>query len=154
MNPISIRDGHDDDREWAARLMASSDPWLTLGRGYADCLAACRYPLDDLLVAETNADRCGFVLVRPRGVAGSPYIVSIAVAPAFRSQGVGRVMIDDVVRRWTPRARYLFLCVSSFNARAQTMYLREGFVQVGDLPDLCVDGASEMLMCRRLAPGA
>jgi ribosomal protein S18 acetylase RimI-like enzyme len=149
---VTIRDARDDDREWAARVMAGSEPWLTLRRSYDACLASCRDLLDELHIAEMGTERCGFVLVRPRGIAGAPYIVSIAVAEGFRSRGVGREMIGFVANRWVPRAMHLFLCVSSFNHRARVMYEREGFVQVGELPDFCIDGASELLMCRRLMP--
>ena len=150
MDEITIREAGEGDREWAARLMAGSEPWVTLRRGYDACLASCRDLQDDLHIAETRGERCGFVLVRPRGIAGAPYIVSIAVAETFRSQGIGRVLISFVADRYAPRARHLFLCVSSFNHRAKAMYEREGFVQVGELPDFCIDGASEVLMCRDL----
>jgi len=150
MDEITIRDANDDDRVWAASLMAGSDPWKTLRRGFDDCLASCRDPQDELHIADAEGQRCGFVLVRPRGIAGAPYIVSIAAAEAFRSRGVGRALIAFVSNRFAHRARHLFLCVSSFNPRAKAMYEREGFVQVGDLPDFCIEGASEQLMCRRL----
>ena len=152
MDQITFRQGGGDDPEWAARVMAGSEPWLTLRRSYESCLASCRDRQDDLYIAEILGERCGLVLVRPQGIAGAPYIVSIAVAEAFRSRGVGRDMIAFVARRCWPHARHLFLCVSSFNTRAKAMYEREGFVQVGELPDFCMDGASELLMCLRLTP--
>jgi len=152
MTAISMREANGSDREWAARLMAGSDPWITLRRGYELCLASCRNPADDLLVAERAGERCGFVLVRPRGLAGAPYIVSIAVDAAQRSTGVGRAMVSFVAERFADRARHLYLCVSSFNPRALAMYEREGFIKVGELPDFIIDGASEYLMCRRLVP--
>ena len=152
MDQIAIRDRREGDREWAARVMAESEPWLTLRRSYDACLASCRHPHDELHVAEIHGERCGFVLVRPQGIAGAPYIVSIAVAAAVRSHGVGRDMIAFVAKRFAPRARHLFLCVSSFNTRAKAMYEREGFVEVGELPDFIIEGASERLMCRRLTP--
>ena len=151
MTAVKMREANESDREWAARLMAANDPWMTLRRGYDACLASCRNPIDDLHVAERDAERCGFVLVRARGLAGAPYIVSIAVDAAHRSTGVGHAMVSFVAERFADRARHLFLCVSSFNPRAREMYEREGFIKVGDLPDFIIDGASEYLMCRRLA---
>ncbi|MCX6544537.1 MAG: N-acetyltransferase [Acidobacteria bacterium] len=152
MDNMAIRSARDGDREWAASLMAASEPWLTLRRPYDACLASCWHPLDELHIAEIDGGRCGFVLVRPQGIAGAPYVVSIAVADAFRSRGVGRAMIAFVAKRFATRARHLFLCVSSFNLRAKALYEREGFVQVGELPDFIIEGASERLMCRRLTP--
>jgi ribosomal protein S18 acetylase RimI-like enzyme len=147
---VSMHEARLGDHEWAAGVMAGSDPWMTLGRSYDACLAACRDLQDELFIAETGGERCGLVLVRPRGIAGAPYIVSIAAAASFRSRGVGHAMIASVAERVARHARHLFLCVSSFNPRAKAMYEREGFVQVGELPDFCIDGASELLMCLRL----
>jgi [ribosomal protein S18]-alanine N-acetyltransferase len=154
MAPVTIRTAAGDDAGWAAGVMASSDPWLTLGRGYDACLAACTSAMDVLEIAETGGERCGLVLVRPAGVAGAPYIVSIAVAPAFRSRGVGAALLDHVERAYTGRAHHLFLCVSSFNPRARSFYERHGFEEVGTLRAFLIEGADEILMYKRLAPAA
>ena len=151
MTDVIMREAGESDRTWAARLMANNDPWITLRRGFEACLASCTNPADDLHIAERDGQPCGFVLVRPRGLAGAPYIVSIAVDAAHRSTGVGHAMVSFVAERFSERARHLYLCVSSFNPRARAMYEREGFTKVGELPDFIVDGASEILMCRRLA---
>ena len=47
-------------------------------------------------------------------------------------------------------ARHLFLCVSSFNHRAYAFYERQGYSPVGVLEDYVVEGASEILMHKRL----
>jgi ribosomal protein S18 acetylase RimI-like enzyme len=51
-----------------------------------------------------------------------------------------------------PGAKHMFLCVSSFNGRARRFYERRGYSQVGEFPDYIVEGASEILMHKRLAP--
>jgi ribosomal protein S18 acetylase RimI-like enzyme len=132
--------------------MAASDPWLTLGRGFDACLAACTSPLDVLEIAECGGERCGLVLVRPAGVAGAPYIVSIAVAPAFRSRGVGAALLEHVEASYRGRSRHLFLCVSSFNPRAQRFYERHGFEPIGTLRAFLIEEADEILLHKRLAP--
>jgi ribosomal protein S18 acetylase RimI-like enzyme len=154
MPAITICRATGDDARWAAGVMAASDPWVTLGRGFDACLAACTSALDVLEVARTGAERCGLVLVRPAGVAGAPYIVSIAVAPAFRSRGVGAALLDHVERTYAGRSRHLFLCVSSFNPRARRFYERHGFEAVGTLTAFLVDEADEILMHKRLTPPA
>lgn len=141
-----------DDREWAAGLMAASDPWLTLGRGIDQCRAACQRPEFVVFVARDGSKRCGFSLVNPHGLAGSPYLASIAVAPAWRSRGVGAVLLDHCERHAALTSRHFFLCVSSFNARARAFYLRQGYHQVGELDDYIIDGASELLMYKRVRP--
>jgi ribosomal protein S18 acetylase RimI-like enzyme len=154
MPAVVIRRGARDDARWAADLMASSDPWVILGRGFDACFAACTSSLDVLEVAETEGERCGFVLVRPAGVAGAPYIVSIAVAPAFRSLGIGAQLLEHVERAYRGRSRHLFLCVSSFNPHARRFYERHGFEAVGTLKAFLIEGADEILMHKRLASGA
>jgi ribosomal protein S18 acetylase RimI-like enzyme len=151
MPAVTIRRATGDDARWAAEVMASSDPWLTLGRGFDACLAACTSALDVLEIAERGGERCGLVLVRPAGVAGAPYIVSIAVAPGFRSHGVGSALLDHVEGAYRGRSRHLFLCVSSFNPRARRFYERHGFEAVGTLKAFLIEEADEILMHKRLA---
>jgi ribosomal protein S18 acetylase RimI-like enzyme len=152
MAGVVIRQAAGDDTRWAAALMAASDPWITLGRGLDACLAACTSTQDVLEIAESGGERCGLVLVRPAGVAGAPYIVSIAVAPEFRSHGVGAALLGHVERAYRGRSRHLFLCVSSFNPRARRFYERHGFEAVGTLRAFLIEGADEILMHKRLAP--
>jgi len=47
--------------------------------------------------------------------------------------------------------RFIFLCVSSFNLRAQALYRRLGYEQVGELPGYIVEGHSELLFWKKLA---
>ena len=129
--------------------MASSEPWLTLGRDFANCLAYCRAPQFVALIARRAGARCGFLLLHPTGVAGSPYIASIATIAAVRGQGVGSELLD-AAERWLPEARHMFLCVSSFNTRAQQFYERRGYVKVGEFPAYVIASASEILMHKRL----
>jgi len=146
---LEIAPAEEAELEWCARLMASSDPWITLGRAYGACLERVRRAGSEVLVARRGGHPQGFVLLEPRGVAGSPYIASIAVAPEVRSGGVGSALVARAEGRY-PEARHMFLCVSSFNGRARALYERLGYRAVGELPDYIVDGASEILMHKRL----
>jgi ribosomal protein S18 acetylase RimI-like enzyme len=83
-------------------------------------------------------------------VAGSPYLASIAVDPGARGRGVGSALLAFVEQRFRPAHRHLFLCVSSFNDRARRLYERQGFRVAGEFPDYVIDGASEILMHKRL----
>ena len=147
---LTIRNATDEDREWAARLMSRNDPWITLGRRLEQCQLACRRPDSIMFVAVDDGERCGFALLHERGVAGSPYLASIAVDEAWRGRGVGTDLLAWCEDHFRPRARHLFLCVSSFNPRARALYERLGYRQVGELPDYLIDGASEILMHKRL----
>ena len=150
MTGITVAPATDSEREWCARLMASTDPWITLGRGLEDCRERCLHAEYVLLVARSAGEPCGFVLLHPRGLAGSPYIASIAISEGSRGQGIGTILLD-CAEQYFPNARHMFLLVSSFNVRARPLYERRGYQVVGELKDYVIKGASEILMHKRLA---
>ena len=147
---LQIADATADERLWCGRLMASSEPWITLGRGEEDCRAAAVDPDYVTLVAKKGTLPLGFARLHPRGVAGAPYLASIAVVAEARGLGVGSALLDASEGRFRS-SRWIFLCVSSFNTRARSLYERHGYRAVGELPDFVVDGHSEILMVKRLA---
>ena len=150
MDELEIGEATAAEREWCARLMAASEPWITLGRGLDVLLPAALDPDYVVLVARRSGAPCGFIRIHPRGVAGSLYVASVAVAESERGRGVGRALLDATEAGW-PKARYVFLCVSDFNVRARALYERHGYRIVGELPDYVVDGHAELLMGKRLA---
>ncbi len=152
MKTVTIGPATDEEREWAARLMSSSEPWITLRRDLDKCRKACTDPACLLFVARVNDSPLGFILLHPKGVAGSPYVRSIAVAPEARSRGIGRELLRFAEETFRHEARHIFLCVSSFNPKAKDLYLRCGYEIVGELVDYVISGASETLMIKRLVP--
>ncbi|MBZ5554883.1 MAG: GNAT family N-acetyltransferase [Acidobacteriia bacterium] len=146
MNSVTIAPASESDREWCAQLMAGTDPWITLGRGLEECRTVCCHAEYLLFVARAGPERCGFVLLHPRGLASSPYIASIATAGEFRGKGIGSRLLAFAESFVQPRARHIFLCVSSFNTRARALYERQGYTVVGELKDYALQGASELIM--------
>jgi [ribosomal protein S18]-alanine N-acetyltransferase len=150
-----------DDYAWCARLMAGSEPWITLGRDLAECRAVLVRPGTELFVARGLVARdtaspdqprpSGFILVAPYGLAGSPYIASIAVAAEARGRGIGSELLRFAEQHFAGR-EHLFLLVSSFNLRAQQFYRRHGYEFVGELKDYIVKGHSERLLHKGLPP--
>lgn len=138
-----------EDSEWCARLMASTEPWITLGRDVAGCREALARPGTELFVARDKELPVGFILLAPYGMAGSPYIASIAVAAEARSRGVGSHLLRFAEERFAGRT-HLFLLVSSFNHRAQELYRRHGYKFIGELKDYVVPGHSELIFHKRL----
>jgi len=149
MNEITIRPAREEDRKWCAQLMASSEPWITLGRQLETCRKVFARPGYELFLACSNPEPLGFVLCHPFGAMSSPYIATIAVAPEARGQGVGHKLLQAVEEHYRGR-RHLFLCVSSFNPRARQLYENIGYRVIADLDAYIVDGASEILMHKRL----
>ena len=140
-----------DEAETCARMMAASEPWLTLGRGYNALLAAIQNPARELYLAKNQNEIAGLILLNFQG-AFTGYLQSICVAPAWRGRGVGRELMALAERKVFARTPNLFLCVSSFNTAAQKFYLHLGYTVVGELKDYLVAGYDEILMRKTLGP--
>lgn len=149
---IDVAAAAPDDYDWCAGVMASSEPWITLGRDRQACRAALSRPGAELFVArgQESGLPTGFILLAAYGLAGSPYIASVAVAAEARGRGVGSQLLQFAERRFHGR-EHLFLLVSSFNRQAQELYRRHGYEQVGELKDYCVAGHSELILHKALA---
>jgi ribosomal protein S18 acetylase RimI-like enzyme len=147
---VSISQAIDEERDWAARLMADTEPWVTLGRSIETTRALFRQPDIQLYIAHRRDARCGFLLVRPRGVASSPYVASLAVAADERGRGIGSQLLRFAEDLFREESKHLFICVSSFNTRAKALYERLGYAVVGEFKDYVIDGASEILLHKRL----
>ncbi len=81
-----------------------------------------------------RAEPCGFILARR--AAGEAEILTIAVARAYRRRGIGRALMDAVLRMLhAERVEALFLEVDEKNTAALALYGRLGFRQVGRRPD-------------------
>lgn len=148
--PIQIAAAAPDDYEWGARLMVSTEPWITFQRDLAGCRDTLRRPGTELFVARQKEIRLGFILVAPYGLAGSPYVACLAVAAEARGQGVGSQLLRFAEERFADRG-HMFLLVSSFNRRAQNLYRREGYEFVGELKDYLVAGQSELILHKRIS---
>ena len=138
------------DYEWCATLMSSTEPWITLRRDLEGCRKALARPGTELFIARGQERAIGFILIAPFGLAGSPYIASIAVAVEMRGQGIGSQLLHFAEERFAATG-HLFLLVSSFNHRAQRLYRQHGYQEVGELKDYVVAGYSELILHKRLS---
>ena len=143
---LEIRRLGDRDEAWAcARMMAASEPWITLRRDADAALAILTDPGRESYVAILEGEVAGFVILVMHG-AFVGYVQSVCVAPGRRGLGLGsRLMAfaEERIFRETPN---VFLNVASFNPEARRLYERLGYEQVGLFEDYVVDGASEILM--------
>lgn len=129
--------------------MSSIEPWLTIGRGLEQSRAIFNDHEYLLYIAHCDGARCGFLLLHHRGVAGSPYIASLAVSAQQRGRGIGARLLEFAEERFRGEAKHLFMCVSSFNTRARALYERHGYAAVGEFKDFTMEGASEILLHKR-----
>lgn len=149
--PIKIRPMRVPDRAWAAELMATSDPWLTLGRHRADALALLRDRRKQCFLVRCDGERAGFLVLDLNGPLGG-YVQTIGVAPEMRGRGLGTAALAWAERRIFQKHRNVLLCVSSFNRGAQRLYRRLGYAVVGRLRDYVVEGHDEILLRKTLGP--
>jgi ribosomal-protein-alanine N-acetyltransferase len=81
-------------------------------------------------VGKARSGAAGFVLAR--NISGEAEIITIAVARAHRRRGLGRLLMDAVLRELHgARAEALFLEVDEKNAAAVALYRHLGFREVG-----------------------
>ena len=139
------------EAEACARLMAESEPWITLGRDRATCLALMEHPDREQYVALEAGTLAGLLVLSMRG-ALSGYIQSVCVAPAARGRGAGTALVRFAEARVFQESPNVLLCVSSFNDGARRLYERLGYVYVGELTDYIVRGHSELLYRKTIGP--
>jgi [ribosomal protein S18]-alanine N-acetyltransferase len=150
MLPIEpLTTGH--DAEACAQLMASSEPWLTLGRTYEASLAIIQDPTRETYVARVGGELAGFLIVCMTG-AFVGYIQTVCIHPDHRGRGLGSRLVEFAERRILSEAPNVFMCVSSFNQDARRLYERLGYQVVGELPDYIVSGYSEILLRKTIGP--
>jgi ribosomal-protein-alanine N-acetyltransferase len=134
-----------------ARLMADSEPWVTLRRTYDDSMRILNDPSREVYLAVVEEEMVGFTILQMRG-AFVGYIQTVGVMPGWRNRGIGSRLIKFAEERIFSETPNVFLCVSSFNEGAQRLYKRLGYEVVGELKDYIVSGHSEMLLRKTIAP--
>jgi ribosomal-protein-alanine N-acetyltransferase len=113
------------------RLHAASfdPPWSA--RDIAELLAM---PGAFGLVALQEAVPVGFLVAR--AAAGEAEIITLAVLPPARRQGIGRMLLDAALAAAAGEgAERIYLEVAEENAPARAIYLAAGFRIVGRRPD-------------------
>ncbi len=147
IRPVTER----QEAEFCARFMAASEPWLTLGLTFEQALTRLTNPAREVLIAKVEAQIVGVMILDLGGVLNG-YIQILAVHPHWRGQGVGARMIAWAEERILRQSPNVFLCVSSFNERAQRFYARLGYERVGELPDFLTVGHAEIILRKTRGP--
>lgn len=149
--PIAVRPMRAADRMWATGVMANSEPWLTLGRDYADAMRLLKNPAKQCVLVRSGGERAGFLVLDLNGPLGG-YIQTIGVAPEMRGRGIGTAALHWAERYIFKKHRNVLMCVSSFNRDAQRLYKRLGYETIGRLCDYVVAGHDEILLRKTLGP--
>jgi [ribosomal protein S18]-alanine N-acetyltransferase len=157
IRPLATDARADIQARACAEIMATTDPWLTLGRTFDESYRIIRDPAREVYVAleEQGADRpprvAGFTIIVMQGPFVG-YIQSVAVHEAWRGRGLGTALIAFAERRILREQPNVFMCVSSFNTGARRLYERLGYQVVGELTDFVVRGHSEILLRKTTGP--
>ena len=135
-----------------ARLMSESEPWITLKRSYSDCLSIISDTEKEVYGAyNSHKELLGFAVLNMHG-AFKGYIQSILISPLFRDQGLGTSLLNFCEGRIFRESPNVFICVSSFNKKAATLYDRLGYKKVGELDDYIIAGYAEILLRKTISP--
>ncbi len=139
------------EAEKCARLMANSEPWITLRRTYEGSLKMLSDPSREVYLADVKDEIVGFIVLIMSGPLVG-YIQTVAVTPEWRNKGIGSRLLKFAEDRIFSQAPNVFMCVSSFNKKAQGLYQRLGYEEIGELKDYIVPGHSEMLLRKSIGP--
>lgn len=134
-----------------ARLMASSEPWMTLGRTYEASLRVVQDSTREVYIARDSAGLAGFLILCMTG-AFVGYIQTICIDSDRRGQGLGSRLVQFAEERILEESPNVFMCVSSFNHDARRLYERLGYHVVGELTNYIVEGHSEILLRKTRGP--
>ena len=137
--------------ETCARIMANSEPWLTLKRSYESSVKLLGDKNREVYVALAAGEVAGFLILRMDG-AFSGYIQTVGVAPQWRNKGIGTGLVGFAEERIFRDRPNVFMCVSSFNPGARRLYERLGYELIGEIRDFIVKGHSELLLRKSIAP--
>jgi RimJ/RimL family protein N-acetyltransferase len=144
-----VTDRTEADIETCAQMMATSEPWITLKRTAEFLRPIIADPVKELHVIRDARGIAGFVILDLRGLLNG-YVQTICVREDQRGTGLGAAMLTAAELRVLDQSPNVFLCVSSFNPRAQKFYARMGYEKIGVLRDLVVTGHDEILLRKTL----
>lgn len=134
-----------------AMMMAKSNPWITLGIDYDQCLKAFEGPVREIWAIEIDREIAGFVILQMGGTFKG-YIQTVCVDVAYRGRGIGKKLLqfcEEWILKISPN---IFICVSSFNHGAIRLYKEFGFKLVGELDNFVQDGFTELLFRKTFGP--
>jgi ribosomal protein S18 acetylase RimI-like enzyme len=136
---------------FCARMMSATDPWITLGMDYDQCLKAFEGSCKEIYVIEAENVVAGFVIIQTCGTF-SGYIQTICIDEAYRGKGFGKKLLQFCEERILKFSPNVFICVSSFNKGAIKLYYEFGFKLIGELDNFVKEGFTELLLRKTVGP--
>ena len=120
-----------------------SEPWSE-----ASIRSELENPLSLWLIASEGGRLCGYV--GSQTVIDASDMMNIAVAPAFRRQGIGRMLVEELCRSLAGRgSTSLTLEVRASNEPAKALYASLGFTEAGRRPGYYSRPKEDALILRK-----
>ena len=153
MSSPSIRLMHPDDRDTVIALLGDSDPWKTLGYDQEDWRRIfCPTPQGrDSFVGEIEGQIAAIAIVRQKFLLGD-YLELLGVAGWARGKGMGTQLLRHIESLVFARTKNLFACVSDFNKGARDFYKKQGYQEIGPMPNFLIPGTAEILLRKTIGP--
>ncbi len=134
-----------------ALMMSKTDPWITLGMNYDQCLKAFEGNCKEVYIVSSGKEIVGFVVLQVCGTF-SGYIQTICIREDSRGKGFGTKLLEFCEERILKFSPNVFICVSSFNKGAIKLYYEFGFKLVGELDNFVKEGFTELLLRKTVGP--
>lgn len=153
MKQPRIRNMQPEDRDAVVQLLGASDPWKKLGYTKDDWdRIFCPTPQErDSYVAELDGRVAGIAIVKQKFLLGD-YLELLGVAAWARGKGVGRRLLEHIEPLVFGRTKNLFACVSDFNEQARAFYKKQGYQEIGPIPNFLIPGSAELLLRKTVGP--
>lgn len=147
MNGPLVRMMQPEDRDAILKLLGNSEPWRTLGYSADDWgRIFCPIPQGrESFVAELSGTVAAVAIIRQKFLLGD-YLELLGVAEWARGKGVGRTLLTHVESLVFERTKNLFACVSDFNKGARAFYRKQGYQEIGPMPNFLIPGSAEILI--------
>ena len=95
------------------------------------------------IVVEQNGRVAGIAVVRQKFLLGD-YLELLGVADWARGKGLGGQLLTHVEEAVFARGKNVFACVSDFNDQARKFYKKQGYQEIGPMPDFLIPGSAEI----------
>jgi ribosomal-protein-alanine N-acetyltransferase len=150
---VEIREIQEEHIAQCVKVVPQIEPWVTLGATPEGMEKYFRKLLnrEEGFVALLRGEVVGFITIKSDFLHGC-YIRRLAVKEGYRGKGIGRQIMRFIEDYAFVRYPNVFVCVSSFNSRAQKFYEDLGYQKVGELPNLIMEGHAEYLLRKTLGP--
>ena len=102
-------------------------------------------------MVDRDGKASGIAVVRQKFLLGD-YVELLGVAEWARGMGLGRLLLAHVEATVFARVKNLFACVSDFNDQARHFYAKQGYQEIGPMPNFLISGSAEILLRKTRGP--